>query len=144
MACLRLSRLGVLTPICCTPEAEQRLEDTQTSPSQPTPILTQRQRAEAGRERQLVPLCSPDNFQSPGQLPEEQASGMGGTGRPEARRKQGWLRPTQPQHLAQVPEDRNHDCPIQTGKAKEGPRTNSTTNCDLGKTLKLLVSYSPR
>lgn len=83
-ACLRLSRPGVLTPICCTPEAEQRLEDTQASPSQPTPILTQRQRAEAGRERQLVPLCSPDNFQSPGQLPEEQASGMGGTRRPEA------------------------------------------------------------
>lgn len=121
VACLGQNRVRVLNPIYSTPEAKQRLDNTQASPH--------RQRA-GGRERQLVPLCSPDNFQSPGQLPEEQAS----DGRdPEDRgMKQEWLLPRQPQHLAEAPATGNRTwvCLIESGKAeawREAPTTNSTT-----------------
>lgn len=62
----------------------QRLSRDWRTPKLPNPTPTtptHKQRAGV-RERQLVPLCSPDNFQSPGQLPEKQASDRRG---PEVR-----------------------------------------------------------
>lgn len=136
VACLRQNRVRVLSPICSAPQANQRLDNTQASPH--------RQRA-GGRERQLVPLCSPDNFQSPGQLPEEQAS----DGRnPEDRgMKQEWLLPRQPQHLAEAPApgDRTWVCLIESGEAEawRGPTTTPPLTVTLASHLSFLVSHSP-
>lgn len=120
----------MLSLIYSTPEAKQRLDNTQ---------------AFSHRERQLVPLCSPDNFQSPGQLPEEQASAGRDPGGP---RNEAGMAATQttPTPSRGTSTRRQNMGLIESAKAeawREAPTTNSTIDCDLGKPLELLVSHSP-